>query len=307
MIYVKLFVFQLLFLYCTLSGFAQKVRLDNCYVTHNCYSRILGVYPDGNSPCGMYFNLKMQVDGYKGKTLWCVIELAFYDGNESYYFRSTGDNYSFDNHLAVCKKLMPSYDAAIYNNLQLFLPHSEIGASIGKSDWCKEITYCVKVIDANGSVIFKEWQTSTKLMYEQSYNKPQDCTACRGSRICSECYGQGIIWLATTYMRCMACGGTGRCRYCSTGGINEPWTLNERKTWEPRPFNIYNQPSNNLPNSNSTNGRCPICYGSGKCPTCAGRGEKSHYNRHTNMNEWSDCGVCNGTGRCWACKGSGKE
>lgn len=311
MLNLKTLFFQFFCLCCSVFGTAQNVRLNNCYVTHNDYNYYLGAYPDSHAPCGMTFHLNFNVHGYKGKDIWCIIEMAYYEGNESYYFPMARKDYSYNGHLAACKKLAPGYDNSLYEDLQVFLPHSEITASIGKSDgwsdWCKDITYCITLIDLDGNILFKEWQTNTKLCFSQRYNKPQDCSGCKGSRVCNQCYGNGVVWIVTTWMRCIHCNGTGVCPLCKKGGPCEPWALSSRSSFEPRPSNNNYQPSYNLPNSNVTSGRCPICYGSGKCPTCAGRGEKSHYNRHTNINEWTDCGVCNGTGRCWACKGSGKE
>lgn len=312
---IKLCVLLLL-LSCVSYTFAQKVRLDNCYVTHQRYSRILGYFPAPNGPDGMTFHVTMNVDGYKGKTLWCIIELGYYEGTDSYYFSRTSGDYKYNGHLAVCSKLCPRYDNSSYNDLQLFLPNSEITTSIGKSDgwtdWCKDILYCVKVIDAEGNVLLKEWQKTTKIKYQQKYNLPQNCTACRGSNVCYQCNGRGVIWWGYGWVRCPDCQGTGECPYCKKGGLSEAWTISDRGTFEPRPFN----PGGNLQISNYPNtgtysspqrDECPSCHGRKVCKHCGGIGKVQRENPYTGYTEWRDCVMCNGSGTCQLCNGKGYQ
>jgi hypothetical protein len=271
------------------GSIGPTATLKNCHVDHQ-------------KEQGMTFHLDFQVDNDKGKDVWCIVELAYYDydrGTNTYYFNRTEGNYKYNNHLAVSSKHCAIYDNTLFTNIQMFLPYSEITAAIGNNlDWGRKILYCVKVVDADGRVLLEEWKKTP----EMSYYQRGICGFCKGTSKCFMCKGTG--WFMTG--SCSQCFGRGRCTYCGgTGGhlnqlsynVGDPET--DPNYWQQiNNQTIINQP---MPDPVSRKMDCVDCKGSGKCTWCAGRGE--YRNRYTGT--MGDCEKCHGGGVCPTCHGHG--
>lgn len=262
------------------GGSSSKATLNNSYVVHQ-------------SQRGMTFHLDLSVSGKKDQNVWCIIEMWYYSGKDKYYLTRSKGDFEWNGHLAVYKKLTPSYENSIWDDLQLLLPYSEITATVGNQNWGRTLHYCVKVVDTEGTVLLKEWIDTPGIAYSQN----GICGYCKGSGKCFICNGTG--WIITS--SCNLCFGRGRCTYCGgTGGHLSHYSYNEGDQIA-NPYNsqpIINQP---LPDPVSRTIECSSCHGSGKCSWCAGRGERR--NQYTGT--LKDCDICHGRGICTSCNGRG--
>ena len=290
------------------EGIAQNAVLNSCYVVHNDKDR------EGKKE-GMRFHLNLSVSGLKGQKFWCIIEMAYYEGDDSYYFTRTKGNFHFNDHLAVYKQLTATYKNSTWNDLQLFLPYVEVKKSIGEKDWKKGITYCVSVIDTDGNVLLQEWQTSKRMGYTQKIYPWETCGLCHGTGICNMCKGSGGQYFYTQgFVKDNYCSGTGKCRICQGSGRMRFSDLmcsydipvnNGTYSGSTMPYDYNNLPSssggNNTKTESSSKTTCPICHGTGRCTSCAGRGWKEGQY----VSGVYDCSVCNGGGQCSMCYGRG--
>lgn len=284
------------------EGFAQNAVLNNCYVIHRDQDM------EGKKK-GIRFFLNLSVYGKKDQKVWCIIEMAYYEGDDTYYFSHSKGNFEYNGHLAVYKQLVPPYEGTTWNELQLFMPYEEIKNSIGEKDWKKGVTYCVKVVDAEGKVLLQEWQTSKRMGYTQKIYPWETCGVCRGSGKCGMCYGiGGRSFYSQGFVKCSICSGSGKCRYCKGLGRTKSPTI--MSSYDVQVNNGNSSPSSYSPpvyygNPASSNdykkSTCVNCGGSGKCKYCGGRGIKTnHFGGF-----WEECPACRGTGVCGVCEGRG--
>lgn len=294
-------------LFITFDGFAQNAVLNNSYVVHKDWDR-QGVNQ------GMRFHLNLSVNDKKGQDVWCIIEMGYYDGDDIYYISCNIGNYKYNNHLAVSKKLTPTYDNSTWKDLDLFLPYKGFREAFGEKSIFGTITYCVKVIDSNGKVLLQEWQSAKRMRYTQHIAEASVCTVCKGTGNCFNCSGRGELYIGyynPHYVTCNKCGGKGKCNYCSGSGKRKmgndwysSWDYNpnssEYDAYQDYYEESYSNGGNYTEPESSGKITCPICHGTGKCSTCAGRGEKN-YSDGTKY----DCWDCHGSGTCSSCGGRG--
>ena len=95
-------------------------KFDKAWVDYNVY--------DKNNLHGMKIHAKFSVYGMKEKS--CLLTIRIKDGDRIL----TSNNRSYQNssgELAVFRKLKPSYDKTVYNDIELFLPYAEMGLPKG--------------------------------------------------------------------------------------------------------------------------------------------------------------------------------
>lgn len=291
-------------LFITFDGFAQNAVLNNSYVVHKDWDR-QGVNQ------GMRFHLNLSVNDKKGQDVWCIIEMGYYDGDDIYYVSCNTGNYKYNNHLAVSKKLTPTYDNSTWKDLDLFLPYKGFREAFGEKTGSIMVTYCVKVIDSNGKVLLQEWQSTKRMWYTQNIVEEKVCYSCKGSGNCFNCSGRGGYYIGY-YKICNKCGGNGRCKWCSGTGrvkIGKDWyssgdynpNSNEYDGYQDYYEESYSNGGNYTKPESSSKATCLGCHGTGKCSWCAGRGEyRNRYN-----GEMDDCSNCRGSGQCPVCHGKG--
>lgn len=304
--FCAVFVFVLLF---TFDGFAQNAVLNSCYVVHRDKDM------EGKKQ-GMRFHLNLSVNGKKDQKVWCIIEMAYYEGEDMYYFTHPKGSFEYNGHLAVYKQLTATYENSVWKDLQLFLPYQEFRNSIGElEEWRKGITYCVKVIDTDGKVLFQEWQDSKRIGYYQHIYPLQTCSRCNGRGRCWSCKGLGKVGHGAYKITCSICGGSGYCNVCNgTGKSKYDWqndtfysydvkvnNMNPSSSGNSTPIYYDNTPASSGGNYTKPDNTCPSCNGTGKCSNCGGRGER----RNQYSGEMEDCYICKGRGICTYCSGRG--
>lgn len=262
---------------------------------------------------GMRFHLNLNVNGKKDQKVWCIIEMAYYKGEDMYYFTHPKGNFEYNGHLAVYKQLTPTYENSVWKDLQLFIPYQEFRNSIGEvEEWRKGITYCVKVTDSDGKVLFQEWQDSKRIGYYQHIYPYVTCPHCKGNGRCNLCLGTGRVEMTVHIYTCSSCQGRGICKNCGGKGRKKQFA----DTMTSYDIQVKNSNSDiispyydNTPVSNGGNYSkpetssktiCSICGGTGRCSNCAGRGEKN-YSDGTRY----ECHLCGGGGVCKYCRGRG--
>lgn len=306
--YGKLCVAFVIVILCAINSFAQTATLNDCYAMHREHDM------EGKKE-GIRFFLDIDVNGMKDKKVWCIIEMAYYEEDDSFFFTHSDGKYGHDGHLAVWKQLTPPYESTNYSDLRLFLPYEEIKNSIGNKRWEKGITYCVKIVDANGKVLLKEWQTSKRMEYSQIIFHSTECYSCKGTGICTHCHGKGETYIINSYWPCSFCHGDGRCSRCfGTGRIKiSSDKMSSRdvgygnSSVGSSSYHYDNPSSSNVggytPTESSSKNTCAVCNGTGKCTSCAGRGYKE--DTYISGGGTHQCGSCNGRGICTTCNGRG--
>jgi hypothetical protein len=131
----------------------------------------------------LWIDYDITEDGVKGMRIhvkFTVYEMKFVDSYMAIFFENDKDNRLRDKNkkfnssggdVALYKSIKPEYDPAVYDNLQIFMPYSELDLDPGKY----ALTMVVKLIYANGDPI----QDLTS--YDFDYTKPGSNTALTGA------------------------------------------------------------------------------------------------------------------------------
>lgn len=203
---------------------SAKAVLNSCYVVHKDKDM------EGKKE-GIRFHLNLSVNGRKDQKVWCIIEMAYYEGDESYYFSHSKGDYEYNGHLAAYKQIVPTYENSKWEDLQLFIPYREFRNSVGDIEqWKKGITFCVKVVDSDGKVLMQKWQDSERIGYYQHIGSYENCYGwnCSHTSVCNQCKGRGVNYVQYVgLMQCPLCKGTGKntCNVCGGTGKTRKITL----------------------------------------------------------------------------------
>jgi len=109
---------------------------------------------------GMRIHLKFKTYSMKGMDAYAAI---YFEGDNGDILKDRNDKFnSTAGDVAVYKSIKPDYDPAVYDDLQIFMPYSELDLNPGKYD----LTMDIKIIYKEGGVISK----LTKYNFE--YTKP---------------------------------------------------------------------------------------------------------------------------------------
>lgn len=131
----KLLLSLILLLVSTGITFAQSVTVNKIWLEHNATQ---------DNEKGLRIHIEVELDGYKGSDMRAI---AYFEIPKGVGHKDLNNRYcTTDGDVSASKKFSPRYDSAIYNDLKIFIPISELHLKEGKHTY-----YCiVQIFGPNG-------------------------------------------------------------------------------------------------------------------------------------------------------------
>jgi hypothetical protein len=157
---------QLIFFVLIITGIAQATDHPRLQLKADPSAQFDSIWVDygvkENDVLGMRIHISFSAYSMKGMDAYLAIYFEYNDDMAGFLKDKNKKYNSSDGDVAVYQSIKPAYDPAVYKDLQLFMPYSELDLEAGIYD----LTMDAKLIYKQGGLI--QWLT----YYDFEYSKP---------------------------------------------------------------------------------------------------------------------------------------